>query len=114
MKNIEHDLQVSCIKWFRLQYPKLLIYAIPNGGARNVVVASKLKAEGVLSGIPDIHIPIASKGYHGLYIELKSGKNKPTENQISVMEKLTNEGYLCRVCWTFCEFMDIVKDYLQR
>ena len=68
MKQPEHILQVNCVNYFRLRYPKGLIYAIPNGGQRNVIVASKMKAEGVLSGVPDLHIPIAKKGYNGLYI----------------------------------------------
>lgn len=39
-----------------------------NGGQRNGIVAAKLEAEGVLSSVPDLHIPIAKKGYNGLYI----------------------------------------------
>ena len=76
MKQTEHEIQVACVNYFRLRYPKGLIYAIPNGGQRNVIVASKLKAEGVLSGVPDLHIPIAKKGFHGLYIELKEWQKR--------------------------------------
>ena len=67
MEEHEHNLQIACVRWFRLQYPKHLIYAIPNGGRRNVAVAAKLKAEGVLPGVPDLHIPVAKGGFHGLY-----------------------------------------------
>ena len=108
----EHEIQVTCINWFRLAYPKFLIFAIPNGGQRNVIVASKLKAEGVVSGIPDLHIPIAKKGFHGLYIEMKAGNNKPSPNQITIMDKLRNEGYKCVVCWNLDEFMKEVIHYL--
>ena len=107
----EHDIQKACIEWFRLKYPKYLIYAIPNGGARNKIVAAKLKAEGVLSGIPDLHIPVAKQGFHGLYIEMKAGKNKASENQISVMQKLSNEGFRCEVCWSFDHFRAVVDNY---
>ncbi|MCL2596246.1 MAG: VRR-NUC domain-containing protein [Paludibacter sp.] len=113
MKQQEHNLQVGCINWFRLQYPKYIIYAIPNGGQRNAIVAAKMKAEGVLSGTPDLCIPVAKGGYHALYIELKVGKNKPTNNQISVMEKLQNEGYKCEVCYSFDEFQKIVAEYMR-
>jgi hypothetical protein len=113
MRSIEHNIQVYCIAWFRLQYPEYLIYAIPNGGKRNAVTAKKLKAEGVLSGVPDIHIPSAKEGFHGLYIELKAGKNKPTENQLFVMKKLRSEGYLCEVCYSFEGFRKTVTDYLK-
>lgn len=112
-KQSEHDIQVACVTWFRLKYPKFLIWAIPNGGERNKIVAKKLKDEGVLSGVPDLHIPVAMKGYHGLYIEMKAGKNEPSKNQISIMVKLANEGYKCAVCWSLEEFMNVVNEYLK-
>jgi hypothetical protein len=90
-----------------------LIYAIPNGGQRNTIVASKLKSEGVLSGVPDLHIPVAKQGFHGLYIEMKAGKNKPTNNQILIISKLKNEGYKCEICYSLDEFIGIVKKYLE-
>ena len=107
----EHDIQVACINWFRYQYPKYLIYAVPNGGQRNKIVAKKLKDEGVLSGVPDLHIPVAKNGFNGLYIEMKAGKNKPSDNQITIMKKLENEGYVCTVCYSLSEFMKVVNTY---
>ena len=113
MKQTEHEIQVNCVNYFRLRYPKGLIYAIPNGGQRNVIVASKLKAEGVLSGVPDLHIPIAKKGFNGLYIELKKGKaGKVSDNQKTIMEKLQSECYRCEVCRSFDEFRNVVDNYM--
>lgn len=109
----EHDIQVACVNWFRYKYPKFLIWAIPNGGQRNKIVAKKLKDEGVLSGVPDLHIPIAMKGYHGLYIEMKAGRNKPSDEQITIMAKLQNEGYKCVVCWSLDEFIKAVDEYIK-
>ncbi|MDR3266245.1 MAG: VRR-NUC domain-containing protein [Tannerella sp.] len=114
MKQKEHDLQVACVTWFHCQYPNELIYPIPNGGQRNIVVAVKLKAEGVVSGMPDLAVASAKKGFHGLYIELKVGKNKPTANQISIIYKLSSEGYKCSVCYSLDEFMRIVNNYLRQ
>ena len=71
MKTTEHEIQVNCVNYFRLRYPKGLIFAIPNGGQRNVIVASKLKAEVVLSGVPDLHIPIAKKVLTVFILSLK-------------------------------------------
>lgn len=43
-RHIESQIQQSCVKWFRLQFPEigLLLFAVPNGGARN----TKAMAEG--------------------------------------------------------------------
>ena len=113
MKEQEHHIQIACINWFRYQYPSYLIYAIPNGGQRNRIVAAKLKAEGVLAGVPDIHIPFASNSFHGLYIEMKSGNNKPTKKQMEVMKRLADFGYQCEVCYSFDDFQKTVMNYLK-
>lgn len=53
----EHAEQVTFVQWFEIQYPGVLIFAIPNGGFRHRGTAEKLKAEGVKRGIPDLFIP---------------------------------------------------------
>jgi hypothetical protein len=65
----EHQHQVAFVQWFRLQYPSVLIYAIPNGGKRNIGTARRLKADGTVPGIPDLHAPML-----GLWIEMKVEK----------------------------------------
>jgi hypothetical protein len=57
-RELERQHQVALIKWVRAikdAYPVLkLLYAVPNGGDRNINVARKLKAEGVLAGVADL------------------------------------------------------------
>ncbi len=65
----EHQEQVDFVKWFRVSYPDVLIFAIPNGGYRSRVTASRLKAEGVVKGIPDLYIPAWN-----LWVEMKRTK----------------------------------------
>jgi hypothetical protein len=65
----EHDEQALFVQWFRASYPNVLIYAIPNAGLRHVRHAVKLKDEGVVSGIPDLHVP-----EYALWIEMKRQK----------------------------------------
>lgn len=43
--------------WFRSKFPTILIFSIPNGGKRAVSTAKRLKAEGMVRGIPDLYIP---------------------------------------------------------
>ena len=42
---------------------------------------------------------------------MKAGKNKPSDNQITVMQKLNNEGFRCEVCWTVDQFRLVVDNY---
>ena len=113
MNQPEHQLQVSCINWMRYQHPKRLIFAIPNGGNRNVITAKKLKAEGVKAGIPDLFMAVPNTQHNGLFIELKAGKNKPTDKQNEVIEHLKSAGYRCEVINNFDDFRKTVNDYLK-
>lgn len=99
----EHDLQASIIAEVNLRANQdpiwALLFAIPNGGHRSKATAGKLKAEGVRAGVPDLFLPVARHGYHGLFIELKVGRNQPTELQRVWLDRLIAQGYCCRVVW---------------
>ena len=113
MKNQEHLLQVNCVNWFRLQYPKELIYAIANGGQRNIIVAKKLKAEGVTAGIPDLFVAAACGGFNGIYIELKNGQQGiVSESQKNIIAHLQNKGYKVVVSRSFEDFVSVINAYL--
>jgi hypothetical protein len=96
-RELERPHQVALIKWVRSVmniYPMLkLLYAIPNGGDRNLRVARKLKAEGVLAGVADLCLPAARRGYHGLYIEMKSEEGVATKEQKEFLRDVSAEGY---------------------
>lgn len=111
----EHDLQVACVRWFRLQYSKwaFLLFAIPNGGKRNAITAAKLKAEGVVAGVPDLFLAIPCGGYSGLFIEMKNGKKgRLSESQESMIKELRAVGYRVEICRDFECFCSAVGDYL--
>ena len=109
--------QESLFQWAKLQeckYPDLkLLFAIPNGGSRHKLEAINLKKQGLKSGIPDICLPVARANYHGLWIELKVGKGKTSDNQDWWIEKLTNQGYRCKVCYGFEEAKNTILEYLE-
>ena len=108
----ESKLQSSCVKYFRYNYRDLILYSIPNGGLRDKRNAVVLKREGVLPGVPDLFLAHPSNGYHGLYIELKVGKNKLTDHQKRVIYKLEKENYKVVVCYSLDEFITAVREYL--
>jgi len=71
----EHAEQAALFRWAALAsrvHPELrLLFAVPNGGARNKRTAGMLKAEGVRAGVPDVCLPVPRNGLGALYIELK-------------------------------------------
>ena len=65
----EHEEQRELVRWFRQTWRGVRIFAIPNGGARSLATAGRLKAEGVSSGVPDLFIPAWR-----LWVEMKRSK----------------------------------------
>ena len=117
-QNIQHeaDEQIKLFNWIafmRVPYPALdMLYHIPNGGSRNTKEAAHLKHQGVRAGVPDLCLPVPSGKYHGLYIELKYGKNKPTDKQKEWIVKLRKQGYCAEVCYGWLEASDTICKYL--
>ena len=89
-----------------------LLFAVPNGGKRDKVTGAILKREGVKSGVPDICLPVPCGEFHGLYIEMKVGKNKPTENQSWWIEQLQKQGYRVDVCYSWGEAVKVIAGYM--
>ena len=58
--------------WQRTPYARhFVMYHIPNGGRRDKITGARLKAEGVVAGVPDVFLASPRQGFHGLYIEMK-------------------------------------------
>lgn len=98
----EHTEQVTLIRmcaWNARLHPELdLIYANANGGDRHAAVGAKMKAEGAKAGVPDLTLPVARQGYHGLYVEMKTAKGRTSPPQRDWIERLQAEGYRAVVC----------------
>ena len=83
--------------------PKKLVYKIIN----------HMKAEGMKRGIPDLFLPVARRGYHGLFIEMKrDDKQKPRPEQVEFMEYAEEQGYRDQVCYGYQDAVDELKWYL--
>lgn len=123
MRHQEDNEQKALFQWARiynipsppcLDHPKLAdyLFAIPNGGKRNIREAARLKAQGVKAGVYDAFLPIPKQGFHGLWIELKVGKNKPTDKQQEWHELMEKCGYSAKICWGWLEAKAVILDYL--
>ena len=113
----EGDEQLDLFRWAykqQLTVPELaLLHHIPNGGDRNRGTGARLKLEGVKRGVPDICLPVARNGYHGLYIELKVGENVPSEYQAAFLGRLNDQGYCALVCYGAADAYRALVDYLE-
>lgn len=118
----EHESQVALFRRLRLdpRTKDLPVFAIANGGHRHIVTATRLKAEGVAAGVPDIFVAVPSTIRwhdddlisHGLFIEMKRRGNKPTPEQIRWMTLLNKRGYQTAVCYGADAAWDTLMEYL--
>lgn len=114
----EAQEQTTLFQWAAMmagKWPELrLCHAIPNGGSRNPIEARHLKEQGVKPGIPDIFLPCARGGWHGLYIEMKRRKGgRVSIEQKKMILALRNEGYCVEVCNGWEEARNIIKAYME-
>jgi hypothetical protein len=97
------------------RWPELaLLFAVPNGGHRDIRVAAKLKAEGVKAGVPDMCLPVPRGQFHGLWIELKAGKNTASTEQKWWLTELRACGHRAEVCRGWEAAARVIVDYLEQ
>lgn len=114
----EHVEQCALVRWAKLQAPAMpgleMLYAIPNGGQRHIAVASKLRAEGAVAGVPDLCLPVPTRKYSALYIELKRRVGgRVSKVQQDWIDKLRAYGNRVEVCHGADEARAVILDYLR-
>lgn len=114
----EHQEQSAVISWWALQHnnyglPTFALFAVPNGGARDAITGGRLKDEGVRRGALDLILAKPSDQFHGLFLEMKVGSNKPTPEQNEYIDYLRANGYAVSVHWSADSAISAIKEYLQ-
>ena len=93
------------------------LFAIPNGTAAiSPAEAVKAKRTGRKKGVPDVFLPVPSRGYHGLFIELKrlNGQlSDLSDEQALWIQALTEQGYKTAVCFGWIDAAQTIKSYLR-
>lgn len=108
MAHEESILQRQCVKWFRIQYPKLtkMLFAIPNGGKRKKIEAAIMKGEGVVAGVADMFLMV----HPGVFIEFKTKDGKQSPDQKDFQVFCQSVGYRYYIIRDFDTFMKLIKE----
>ena len=107
----ETEEQIAVIEYCDLK--GIPIYHIANEGKRTRYTGDLLKRMGMRKGFPDLCVPVAKGKYHGFYIEMKSHKGKPTNEQISWLKRLKSQGYATAICYGSQEAITIIEKYMK-
>ena len=127
-KKWEESVHRAFVHYIRLQYPRLLFRTDGAGLLLTKSQAGIYKSLNATSGWPDIHIPYPSRGYHGLYIEIKRAdvqiycKSGPRKGmlvadphiqlQASVLQQLNDLGFFARFGVGFDQCRRILDWYM--
>lgn len=106
----EDQLQQKIVIEFKNNYQikgKGLIFAVPNGGTRNVIEAKKLKQTGMLAGVSDLIVLLNEKC---LFIELKIEKGIQSEVQKVFEKKVADLGFKYYLARSVSEFVNIINE----
>lgn len=106
------------------RFPELeLLIHIPNGGYRLKREAARFKAMGVRAGVSDYLLPVAKKGYHGLWLELKANvgrdrsvwgnATRTTSAQLEWIDLMQEQGYSCAIAYGWEDAAKILEGYLE-
>jgi hypothetical protein len=96
----ERQFQVALVKTLR-RHARCPWWAVPNGGYRHLYVATKLKAEGVRRGTPDLCFIVPPTG-RAAFLELKAlnGSLSPEQKQFR------DDALQCGALWEYARSID--------
>jgi hypothetical protein len=89
-----------------------LLHHIPNGGLRTKQEAAQLKASGVVEGVCDLFLPMARRGFGGMYIEMKLPGGKLRDSQVEFVERVKKENFVCFRIDSVLDFVHLFEWYL--
>lgn len=99
MKRSETTEQIALFNWARANetlFPELKnMFHVPNEGKRTN--GPVLRAAGLKEGVPDVLLLVPRKGFCGLAIEMKFGRNKTTASQDDWLKRLKKQD-IKRMC----------------
>lgn len=106
----ESKIQQAVVRWFRLQYPKYIIAAVPNGGYRNTKEAAIMQREGILAGFSDLMI-IAQ--HNVLFVEMKTKDGLQSDKQKEFQNKVSKLGFEYVICRSFEQSVLSIERWLK-
>lgn len=104
----EKEIHMRAWQWVKSYYPDLLIFHVPSGEPRDVVVAMKLKRMGVVPGVADFLMFIPG---HGIAIELKEDGGRQSDPQKLFQKRWEHCGFRYYIARSLEEFQEIVRSY---
>ena len=120
----EEDIQLKVVAHIKKYYPDVVFQTNPYSGMKQTKYqAIKAKKLGHISGFPDLQIYKPSKGYNGLFVELKKEDVKlfkkdgnyvseHIQKQAELLKRLTDNNYYACFCIGYQKAIETIDWYL--
>lgn len=107
MRHDEANFQVGVVR--ALKFAGHFVFAVPNGGSRNLFEARNLKLQGVMAGVSDLIVLLPGRKVY--FIELKNpngkGRQSPAQREFEDSVRAMGHEYLIWDKWAQVEqFID--------
>lgn len=117
---LEHQEQAALFQWAAVEArrdPRLkLLNASQNGlPASSIQQAVLAKKCGMKRGYPDVFLPVAARGWHGLFIEMKRRDGVASDvspEQRQWLADLTEQGYQAVIAFGWEQAARLIEGYL--
>ncbi len=117
LERVEQEALMQWAAVMESKEPRLrLLNASLNGmRASSIHQAVAAKKAGMKKGYPDVFLPVAARGWHGLFIEMKRKDGKASDvskEQRQWIDDLREQGYHAVVCYGWESAAQVIELYL--
>lgn len=91
MRHDEENFQVGVVRMLRMAGH--FVFAVPNGGNRNLREAARLKAQGVMAGVSDLVLLLPDRKVYFIELKNPNGKGRQSPNQRWFEEQVEELGF---------------------
>lgn len=111
-KETEGRIQAECFQWFNNTFPNLrgLMYHVPNGGKMSGSAGNRLKAMGVVAGVPDLEFHFWRRTF---FLECKTPTGTIQKEQTAIHTILHEHGFRVFIFRSLQEFQTLVWAILE-
>ena len=102
------------MRWLESQHPDIAVVTFASAGGMRTSIATAVEMNhmGYKKGTPDVMILFPTQRYHGLIIEIKTEQGRASPEQVAILQRLQEKGYLAVVAKGWEMLVKTVKSYI--
>ena len=104
--------QKQLLQWCKTRQELQYLFHIPNESVGGQGWIIRNRQMGVKPGVPDLFYPVPLHGYHGMFIEMKTGKGRTSPEQDRWLSALKAFGYKTVVAHGWEEAKEALEEYI--